>query len=281
MSVRFTIVLPLMVTACSGQVTPTEPATDEAPLYGLRSGDAGKPDPLRLHHDRVRLHGGKVLPAMRVQIVYVGNGNEGGAPSRDEVVRFTLTSGSQYWGLLEQYGVGAGSLAGSVRISKAALIPSSLDTGAPEVILPIADLEARIRTLLNPAKGTSIVPKAEGYLFFLPNGINVALGSRGSKVFTSCIDVGAYHRFDGIEPYSVFPPCELGRSARAISHELAEMATDPVVGKGWFSDGDQEMGIGEIADLCNVTVHPPIGGHALTQLWSNADGRCMPAPSTR
>lgn len=267
-----------MVAGCSAQVTREDPPTDEAPLYGLRTGDAGHATPLPPRSDRVRLHGGKVLPAMRVQIVYVGTESEGGAASRDDVVRFTLTSGKQYWNVLEQYGVGGGSVAGSIRIPRATLFPATSKDG-PELILPIADLEAQIRALINPAPPkASIVPKAQAYLFFLPNGVNVSLGSRGSKVFTSCIDVGAYHRFDGVEPYSVLPPCDLGRSARAISHELAEMATDPVVGSGWLSDGDPELGIGEIADLCNVAVKPPIGGHALTELWSNADGRCLPEP---
>lgn len=268
-----------MVVGCSGQATRDDPPADEASLYGLRSGDAGHATPPPPRSDRVRLHGGKVLPAMRVQIVYVGTESEGGAASRDDVVHFTLTSGKQYWSVLEQYGVGAGSVVGSLRIPRAALFPGTSSDG-PELIVPIANLEAQIRALLNPAtpKARPVIPKAEGYLFFLPDGVNVSLGSRGSKVFTSCIDVGAYHRFDGVEPYAVFPPCDLGRSARAISHELAEMATDPVVGSGWLSDGDQDIGIGEIADLCNVALKPPIGGHALTELWSNADGRCMPEP---
>ena len=85
-------------------------------------------------------------------------------------------------------------------------------------------------------------------------------------------------RFDGDEPYTVIPPCELGRSARAISHELAEMSTDPIVGTGWLSDSDANLGIGEIADLCNREVTTPIAGFAVTQLWSNRDSDCRPKP---
>jgi hypothetical protein len=277
MRVRLAIALALLVSACSGQVDrENASAIDEAPIFGLRTDDAGHAGPPSPRSERVRLHGGGVLATMHVQIVYVGVAIEGGAPSRDDVVRFTVTSGDAYWGLLHQYGVDAGHVDGAQRISRSALLPAAT-AGSTGTILPVADLEARIHALLHPTKGASVVPKADGYLFFLPDDVNVSLGSRGSKVFTTCIDVGAYHRYDGAEPYAVFPPCELGRSARAISHELAEMATDPIVGTGWLSDTDQDIGIGEIADLCNVAVESPIGGFALTELWSNADGRCMPA----
>jgi hypothetical protein len=54
------------------------------------------------------------------------------------------------------------------------------------------------------------------------------------------------------------------------------MASDPVVGTGWLSDNDPTLGIGEIADLCNHAIETPIAGYALTQLWSNQDGACVP-----
>ncbi len=43
---------------------------------------------------------------------------------------------------------------------------------------------------------------------------------------------------DGSRVAAVIPPCSLGRSALAMSHEMAEMATDPIPGGGWYSDKD-------------------------------------------
>jgi hypothetical protein len=122
----------------------------------------------------------------------------------------------------------------------------------------------------------SPVPPGDAYLFFLPAGVNVDLGERGGHVFQTCIDAGGYHAFDGEEPYAIIPPCSLGRSPLAVSHELAEMATDPFPGGGWFSDKDVTNAGGEIGDLCNQVAVHGTDGWDVTQLWSNADGDCEP-----
>lgn len=260
------------MTACSPASDGTT-SSAEAPLTGLRDDDAGHADPPAKDTDRVRNHGGRVLSRMNLRIVYFGAEDEDGAPSRDELVAWTIQSGNGYWDILAQYNVFGGVLRGSQRVDRNLVIPeSAVDDG----IIEIHDLEDRIREFLHPEGEASPVPSADAYLFFLPDGVNVALSTRGTKVFTTCVDVGAYHRFDGVEPYAVFPPCALGHSPRAISHELAEMATDPIVGTGWISDRDDEPGIGEIADLCNREVDPPINGYAVTELWSDRDGQCFP-----
>jgi hypothetical protein len=71
-----------------------------------------------------------------------------------------------------------------------------------------------------------------------------------------------------------------------VAHELAEIVTDPL-GTAWL-DSNQN----EIADLCISDYGPPLGGsggstaydeqihggrYFIQELWSNADGRCMPA----
>ena len=279
--VRWVIATMMSVIACSGQVD-DESRDEQAKL--VARGVEPPPAPVYAKQEqpiattRVTHHGGPVLAKMTVRVGHVGDVSEGGASSaqqaeRDALVGFTLTSGAAYWETLAQYGVGPGRLAGAQRIPKALAFAGAM---AAEPLVSVEALEAQIKLLLHPKSGASIVPPADAYLFFLPKGTAVSFGNRGTKVWKSCVDVGAYHRHTGLEPYAVFPPCDLGQSPRAVSHELAEMATDPVVGTGWMSDRDQNVGVGEIADLCNQDVPAPIGGYRLTQLWSNHDGRCVP-----
>jgi hypothetical protein len=110
----------------------------------------------------------------------------------------------------------------------------------------------------------------------LPEGVNVDLGVRSGLVLQTCINVGGYHSNDGVEAYAVIPPCALGRNPLAISHELAEMATDPWPGSGWYSEKDKDPAGGEVADLCDEVVSQGVEGWTVTQLWSNADGDCEP-----
>jgi hypothetical protein len=71
-----------------------------------------------------------------------------------------------------------------------------------------------------------------------------------------------------------------------VAHELAEIVTDPQ-GTAWIDSSQNE-----IADLCITDYGPPLAGsggaaaydelihggrYFIQELWSNADGRCMPA----
>jgi len=71
------------------------------------------------------------------------------------------------------------------------------------------------------------------------------------------------------------PECASGAASVTLSHELAELGTNPVPGLGWFSDDDLGHG-GEVADLCQEQQPEVEGGLALAELWSNADGECVP-----
>ena len=46
------------------------------------------------------------------------------------------------------------------------------------------------------------IPIASAYIFFLPDNVNVHLGS-GSDLSRN----RGYHSFDGTEPYAITPPC--------------------------------------------------------------------------
>ncbi len=242
---------------------------------------------------RLEPHKHKVLTGMRLMVVYIGDESAGGVPSFDAFVDWLLTS--DYWAIMQQYGVGAGTRVTSVRVPASSIIPEGAVTKG---LITAEDLELAVHAAIHPdvpdggvsdaASDASdaaaadaglplpTVALADAYLFFLPAGVNVNLGQRGSKVYQTCIDAGGYHAFDGAEPYAIIPPCTLGRSPLAVSHELAEMATDPVPNQGWYSPKDVDNAGGEIGDLCNQVARRGADGWDVTQLWSNADGDCEP-----
>jgi hypothetical protein len=237
--------------------------------------DAGPP--------RLEQHAGTILQSMQLGIVYVGDADAGAAPNMDVLLKWLV--GSPYWLNLDEYGVTNGAFVGSLHIPTSSLVqPSDLDSmGLVDVLL----LQSRIAAVINgdPDAGTSVIaglPGAQAYLFFLPDGLNVALGHRGTYTYQTCVDTYGYHGFDGVEPYTVLPPCDDGRSLYAASHELTEMATDPQPYTGWASDIDIGVNGGEVADLC-ANVPGTLGpgrvmqeGVIVTLLWSNNQNRCVP-----
>jgi hypothetical protein len=188
-----------------------------------------------------------------------------------------LVASPNWWGAyLAQYGVQYGTYDG------ASFIPTSTFIHDGDVVngfINWAILDMRVHqaihaTVVDDAgadSGAVQVPHADAYVVFLPDNVNVDLG-QGE---TTCANAGGYHSYDTDEPYAIIPPC--GRSHIVISHEVAEMVTDPEPGAGWFSDADEEtMYGGEIGDLCNFVVHAD--GQTVTALWSNKDGDCEPQP---
>ncbi len=296
-SLAFAAVLPFA--ACSAAPQPAAAVDDggtfEAPRDAAPQPSA--PDDAKAPWARLQAHGGNVLRTMRLSVVYLGVEGAEGAPSFDAFLDWLLTS--DYWGVLGQYGVGKGARVASVRVAASRLISG---TRVTKGLITSEDLELALHAALHPvavdagtggadaardadaatdsdAPAGALAPPADAYLVFLPAGVNVNLGERGSKVYQTCIDAGGYHAFDGDEPYAVIPPCALGRSGLAVSHELAEMATDPVPPLGWSSPKDAANAGGEVGDLCNQPAPPGAAGtdgRDVTQLWSNADGDCEP-----
>lgn len=224
---------------------------------------------------RLTLHDGSTLQSMQLGIVYVGDADAGAAPNEDVIIKWLL--GSPYWLNLDEYDIGNGAFVGSLHVPTSALVqPSDLDAmGLVDVLL----LQSRIATAINgdADAGTPPIaglPGAQAYLFFLPDGLNVALGHRGTYTYQTCVDTYGYHGFDGVEPYAVLPPCDDGRSLYTASHELTEMATDPQPYSGWASDDDIGINGGEVADLCEQKVMQE--GVIVTRLWSNKQNGCVP-----
>jgi hypothetical protein len=235
--------------------------------YGLWSPEAAASESHAW--DRLEPHAGRVLASARLVTVYVEDAE--GPANADAAA--TAVIGGSYWGALTQYGVSAGAIVGSRRVDAGVFFRAgTLNAG----LVSEADVEASVHALIHPAGGAGAWPVAvDGYVFFLPGGVNVVLASRGTHVDQTCTDVDGYHDFDGDEPYAVIPSCATGATAFALSHELAELATNPVPGLGWFSDADLGHG-GEVADLCQEMPPALEGGQALAELWSNADGECVP-----
>jgi hypothetical protein len=225
---------------------------------------------------RLTPHDGITVPNVQLGVIYVGDVDAGGVPGNDAILTWLL--GSPYWGLLNEYGVGAGKVVGSARIAASTLLQPG-DVDGTTALVELLVLDARIAELVHGADGGApavSIPGAQAYLLYLPDGINVAVGHRGSYTYQTCIDVYGYHAFDGFEPYAILPPCDKGRSLYAAAHELSEVTTDPEPYHGWVDDIYLPTNGGEVADLCEDVGPVMQEGVNVTRLWSNAQSRCVP-----
>lgn len=254
--------------ACGGGVVHEDASTDDSePRYGVLSaggeGIAGPPS------DRLKRHDGPIIESLVLQPIYIGTDGMDRAPVMDGELGWIITSG--YWGLLRQYGVREGTVLPRIEIATSDIFPEgSIEDGAVTTEL----LQERVRELFHSST-VKAPTRANALAIFMPDGVNVTMGVRGTHAFRTCIDAHGFHAHDGELPYSVFPPCPAGRSLGLLSHELAEMSTDPIVGQGWFSDGDHRRG-SEVADLCNDGTFAAVGRRLVSRLWSNSDAQCMP-----
>ncbi len=232
-------------------------------------------------------HGGYVLTAPHLRVIYIGTDGLDASQSFDTYITWMVSS-TLYWSaFLAQYGVHNGTLDGSQFADKNAFFhPGDISSDGT---VSWATLENRVKAALHPTASADagadanadadadadanaslpIIPNADAYIFFLPDNVQVDLGSEGK----TCVGIGGYHSYDGLEPYAIIPSC--GRNHLVISHESAEMCTDPVPGNGWYSDEDISNAGGEIGDLCNQQI--TIDNNTATQLWSNKDGDCEPS----
>ncbi|HEX7600199.1 MAG TPA: hypothetical protein VF316_01295 [Polyangiaceae bacterium] len=260
----------VVLAACGGSVATAAPSGDGggADVYGLMRQDGSVTDDAGA---RITAHGGRVLGAMTVSVIYVGDAGVDGAPSFDGFIDWALAS--SYWATLAQYGAGPGTRVASVRVPRAVLLPDGSVNA--QGLIEQAALADLLTTLLHPSTGTSPVPPAQGYLLFLPDGVNVILGQHGSYIWKTCWDADAFHSTASGDPYVVVPPCAAGRRTVAISHELSEMATDPDAYQSWYSDEDRYPSGGEVADLCE-DLTDTAGGYDVAPLWSEGARRCVP-----
>ena len=253
-----------LLVACGGSTDAPDAGGDaEADHFGHKNFDAAVVDvheaeaAAKVPFDRMTSHGGIVVASPRIRLLYVGV-----TKNFDAMVSWMVSS-KTYWTVMAQYGVGPGELVGSDQLDP----DTFFQTGDIQAgFIDAWTLGARVHAAiagLPPAEGGA----ANAYVVFLPGGLNVDLGSG-----KTCQWALGYHTYDGQEPYSVIPSC--GASGWTLSHEIAEMVTDPSPGAGWYSDADLEPAGGEIGDLCNFPVD--VEGNLVSALWSNADGDCEP-----
>jgi hypothetical protein len=255
-------------------------------VYGHKSLDAGvyeaappETQPGPGPWNRMEPHEGIVLATPHIEAIYISSGGDG-SPSFDSYLTW-LVGSTDYWSILAQYGVGYGTFGGSVQVDSAAFFTPGMVTAG---VVDWEVLSARVNAVIHQSPSDAgaddgggdaavplpLIPSADGYVFFLPSDVTVNLDAEG----LTCQGTAAYHDYDGDEPFAIIPSC--GRFTQAVSHEVAEMCTDPVPGLGWYSDADVSNAGGEVGDLCNFPVQ--LGPNVATGLWSNKDGECEPAP---
>jgi hypothetical protein len=191
---------------------------------------------------------------------------------------------SDPWRVLAQYGVKDGTVGGVHHVPTKEFL-----RGRPEneSLLSQAEFESYATAWMAVAnrkpyvvRESNDVPQdlsSDGFVFFLPDDLQVALGQRGPYTYKTCVDVMGYHRFDGRQPYAVLGGCDLARKPFILSHEVAELASDPIVGRGWFDPGSVAQNGGEVADLCMGRGAVVVEGWAISRLWSNATQTCEPS----
>ena len=232
------------------------------PDVGSPSGD----DPVPAPDQRVQRHQDLILPAMWLSAIYIGDEDVDGVANRDDFLSWVIASNG-YWSRLSQYGVGFGTFVGSTRI------PSDAFFTADELRAGFVSEDQLGKDIFNYA---SNAPYAENaMIFFMPLSMGITGTAGGAQA--SCSAFGGYHNYLTFSggtaslPFAVIPPCANFPPDMPTSHELVEMATNPVFG-GWY---DPKTG-DEIGDLCNFPVEQPLNLWSPSRFWSNADGACVP-----
>jgi len=191
-----------------------------------------------------------------------------------------------------EYGIGAGSLLGTVVLPARAPAMIDDDTIADLLFAGVAD-----RTLPLPASGN---PSDALYIINFPAGTMTR-----TRAETGCVEFGGYHeseRRNGVElVYAVVPTChdffhgatDLEVRELVISHELIESVTDPIPANhpafqvvdpttSWLALGR------EVGDLCgrgDVTAAWHEAGFVAQRSWSNLAAAvgdpCVPSETER
>ncbi len=266
------LALAAFLVACGGSAGDASDAATDASIksdaYGHKPIDASENlfdaagDGAKTPEDRMEPHQGIVIATPELRAIYVGTSGTDLQTNQDAFLIW-LVSSTDYWSILAQYKVGLGTFMSSTTIATSSFFQAG-DVVAGYVNWETLELRVRSAIATLPTDGGA----ANEYIIFLPLFVNVDLGD-GTK---TCVQAGGYHSYDDVEPYAIIPAC--GDGGLVISHEMAEMSTDPIPSAGWYSDADEDNAGGEVGDLCNFGAS--VDGKIVTQLWSNADGQCMP-----
>jgi len=136
------------------------------------------------------------------------------------------------------------------------------------------EIETLIESLLGVDGGLPAPNANSVYFIYFPQGTNIT-GAGG----VACQDYGGYHSEDVAGtydiPYAVIPTCSANFIDVAVSHELIEAATDPLVGSrpGYrFADPSNAftyLSEGEVGDMCQGYIGTYDGTYTAQRIWSN------------
>jgi hypothetical protein len=220
--------------------------------------------------------GGTVMKSAKIiTVTFVGNS------SRDTWRAFDDMIGPSAWwtAVTDGYGIGPG--VGGVY----AELP---DTVSNKTLDDKNDLQPMIAQWVSQA---ALPPPDDNtvYVMYFPSSTTITL--QGTQ---SCNDFGGYHNSTGINladggfadaAYAIIPDCGYGLTD-TISHELAEVATDPHPMSGityfGYDDAWWPAGGGEVADNCQNRGPADLAGNYVARSWNNkaaAESRepCQPA----
>jgi hypothetical protein len=232
-------------------------------------------------------HGGPVLGAPKVELVFLGDAWTSNGTLQSEVQSFAQNLvKSSFMTVLNQYGVSAGS------VDRSVVLPASLGGG-----ISTNQLQNILTQDIN--NGTLPAPDANTVFFVLtPPNVTVYDNPFQAPNFLG-YHSSLFDRAGSQVAYAVVPypggtnPSDPGLTAfqsltDTFSHELAEAATDPYVNaqgypSGWddYSYAPGDIYDGEVGDIAESAPVVYLNGDAVTQLWSNAAGSVVaPAGAT-
>ena len=215
---------------------------------------------------------GPLLKAVEVFTIFWGNGWKT-KPQSETIAKlnafFDFILASPLVDQLSEYNAGTFKIGHGRRTGSA-----TITTGSPGTSVTDSALQAFLKQQIAAVK----VPKATAntlYFIYLPPGVRVVMG--GSS---SCQAFCGYHNaigssvFYAVMPYPGCTGCIGGLTpfdalTSTSSHELCEAITDPIPGRGWYDDGN-----GEIGDICAWQTKK-VGAYTVQLEWSNKASTCL------
>lgn len=246
-------------------IVPLEPADRPGPLDSADGFDVTNPPDDGNANITVSFHGGAIITQLSLELLFWGNAWSSPAvqPSSSQVVGALqeLLSGP-YMSGLGQYGIGPGSLRGSLIVQSDPPNPFSRD-----------DWHGLIWDLID--QGTFPEPDDPGgrnlYLFVLPPGVGYDQpGVTGAHGYPGDYDFP--FDYDTAWAGFVLNDGTLDTVTTRLSHELVEACTDPE-DDGWTIDG-RTSPTDEIGDVCQNTTGR-VGQVMVQGYWSQRDRACL------
>ena len=212
-------------------------------------------------------HGGRVLSAARVYLIYWGRywaPDRVASPTPDQITHAlrTVLAGSYLSALTQYRNIGPAVIGGSHVIT----------TTDPPSRFTDRNIEAFLNTLFD----AEVLPAPDDqaiYVVTIPPGIYTGEGD-------DLVGEHNYYRRDGHRIHYAWTTDSevLEGATQTTTHEIVETVTDPegtaILGTPGTCDGERWC---EIADICSDAAK--LNGVMLAPYWSNIAGRCViPAP---